>query len=186
MFGDAYGGHDRHRPKYGNVNFLARMKGDRSATAYGQSFLLLRQAIRARCTVSSRDSCHADAQLGTLEHCAHVLLHMIKRCPREGGERCRFIQVLTKLGDPTGDGALEAIETMISGVRTERLDYMELQIHGLLEFKSDVSMVVVADGDVAKGRALGAGVQAGLWRRFTQNFGVHVLHMAAEGMVPLC
>ena len=178
MFGDAYDGHDVHRPKYGNVNFLAHVRGDRSASAYGNSYLLLRPQVRARCTITSRD-----AALGTPEHCAHVLLDVLRLCP--DAHRRALAEVLLHLGNPTRDGAVGAIEAGIDALRSRGLHYTELQIHGSVDFARDVTLVVVAGEDVARGRALGEDAQAALWRRFKERFGVAPYHMSAHGMVPL-
>ena len=153
MFGGRYDTHDTDRPKYGNVNFLAHVKGDRAAAQYGSSYLLLRPDVRARCTITSKDSSSADARLGTLEHCAHVLLHIVEMCP--GRSRPDLVEVLLQLGNPTRAGALGAIEARVEALRGLRLDYTELQIHGVVQFDRDVTLIVVAEqADVRAARAL--------------------------------
>jgi hypothetical protein len=186
LFGDAYDGHDSERPKYGNVNFLAHMEGDRAAGQYGESFLFLRPEVRNRCTITSKDSSHNDARIGTLQHCAHVLLHMIEMCPPS--HRPKLVEVLHLLGDSTNDKALAAIGARIDGLRRLKLHYVELQIHGAVRFSHDVLLVVAADGAASgSGRlALSSDQQAQHWKRFAECFHVQAFRMLPNGMVPLC
>jgi hypothetical protein len=185
MYGDAYDGHDADRPKYANVNFLALTKGDRAATHYGSSYMLLNQAVRERCTITSRDSSWADARLGTLQHCAHVLLHKIERC--EESSRGALIEVLFNLGKATQPEAIEAIVRSSDALRAARLDYIEVQIHGDVLFEKDVDMVVVADRATrGEGRLqLSSTQQSQLWGRFTQRFGAQAFQITGSIMVPL-
>ena len=132
---------------------FACVQGDVRAAQYGKSYLLMRPETRARCTITSRDSCRDDAVLGTLDHCAHVLLHVLQRCPAERGARRSLAEVLLRLGDPTQRGALDEIQAKVSALRSLALDYMELQIHGTVQFKRDVTFVVVAKNDVDRGCA---------------------------------
>lgn len=185
MYGDAYDGHDADRPKYANVNFLAHTKGDHAATHYGSSYMLLNQAVRERCTITSRDSSLADARLGTLQHCAHVLLHKIERC--EESSRGALVEVLFNLGKATQPEAIEAIARSSDALRDARLDYIEVQIHGDVLFEKDVDMVVVADRATQGGGRLqlSSTEQSHLWGRFTQRFGAQAFQIAGSVMVPL-
>jgi hypothetical protein len=191
LFGDAYDGHDEHRPKYGNVNFLAHVKGDRAAAHYGSSYLLLRPDVRARCTITSKDSSAADARLGTLEHCAHVLLHVVEMCPARN--RSDLIEVLLQLGNPAREEALATFGAQIEGLRGLQLDYTELQIHGVVQFDRDATLIVAAeqadDIDIVRPDVprvtLAPEAQTVLWRRFTARFGVQAFRMAHGSMVPL-
>jgi serine/threonine protein kinase len=190
MYGTTYDGHDTDRPKYGNVNFLARVTGDTSAAQYGKSYLLLNREVRARCTITSLDSSRDDAQLGTLEHCAHVLLHKIKKCP--SGKRQDLVTVLCQLSKAAEPEAMKAIETSLEALRTDRIEYMELQIHGDVDFKLDTTMAVVAEGatvsapgERTKRLDLPSADQARLWRAFAKRFGVQAVRMSGPAMVPL-
>jgi len=40
FFFGAYEGHDKDRPRYGNLNLLAHLKGDKKSARYGQSYLV--------------------------------------------------------------------------------------------------------------------------------------------------
>lgn len=186
LFGDAYDGHDEHRPKYGNVNFLAHVKGDLAAAQYGSSYLLLRPDVRARCTITSKDSSAADARLGTLEHCAHVLLHIVEMCPAP--DRSDLIEVLLRLGNPAREEALATFGAQIEALRGLRLDYTELQIHGVVQFDRDATLIVAAEqADVRPGVrrvALAPEARTALWRRFAARYGVQAFRMAHGSMVP--
>jgi hypothetical protein len=183
MFGDAYDGHDVHRPKYGNVNFLARTAGDEHAHQYGKSYLVLGRQIRARCTITSADSSSDGCKLGTLRHCAHVLLDFISNTPR--AHRADFVEVLYQLGRRTDDGALATIAQRIRrGDLTANpfWQYMEVQVHGPLRFERDVTLVVVSEQEGAAA-ALTPREQAQLWVQFAERYGVQAYRMASGGMV---
>ena len=188
MFGDAYDGHDKERPKYGNVNFLAHIQGDMQAVQYGGSYMLLKQDIRKRCTITSCDSSFSGARLGTLQHCAHVLLHKIESCPIRN--RCDLVEVLVQLTNATDPAAMSAIGSKIKSLRAAGLDYIELQIHGEVLFEKDVAMAVVdkhatrGDGHTRRLRLVPQEQQR-LWARFTQRFHVQAFQMSGSAMVPL-
>jgi len=185
MYGDAYDGHDTDRPKYGNVNFLAHTKGDRVAAQYGSSYMLMNQGVRERCTITSLDSSRDAARLGTLEHCAHVLLHKVELCPPH--MRRDLVEVLSQLHKATDPAAMQAIASRVSGLRAQGLEYIELQIHGEVLFEKDITMVVVAE-DATRGKRrldLPPQEQTQLWRAFTQRFSAQVFKMSGSAMVPL-
>merc|ERR1711862_471799 len=72
MFGDAY---DRkgsqaavcpaERPKYGTINLTDDPMGVRLATCYGTSYFVLKENVRWRCTLTSRDSASDYSRPGT-------------------------------------------------------------------------------------------------------------------------
>ena len=171
------------RPKYGNVNVLAHLKGDRKAAQYGKSYLVLRPGVRARCTITSADSSRPHAVLGTLQHCAHVLYKMLEVCPDDARRR-HLVETFLTLATPTEEDANDAIERRVTALREMELnwDYMEVQIHGTLRFDRDVSMVVVHETDVHEGRDQDC---HGLWREFAAKFNVPCFKMTANAMVPL-
>ena len=186
MFGDAYDGLDADRPKYGNVNFLDHVRGDARAAQYGSSYMVLRKHVRDRCTITSKDSCYADGQLGTLQYCAHVLLHKVQMC----NERTRggLIKVLYYLGTPTHPHALQELNNGADALRKSKLEYMELQVHGLVQFDEDVVEVSVAEERLIRGDTpldLCAEEQLILWRRFATRFGVPAFRVSANAKVPL-
>lgn len=80
LFGEIYDGHNGLRPRYGSMNLMAHTKGDFKASRYGPSYMILKDHVRKFCTVTSCDTSRPEAQLGTLEHCAHVLCHTIELC----------------------------------------------------------------------------------------------------------
>ena len=76
MFGDAYASSPPFdKVKYGALNVTADMEGVRSAHLYGDSYLRLTTAVRARATFASADSSSPGVRtvLATCEHYAHVL-----------------------------------------------------------------------------------------------------------------
>lgn len=199
-FGDAYDEFDADRPKYGNVNYLAHVRGDARAAQYGSSYMVLRKHVRDRCTITSKDSCHDDAKLGTLEHCAHVLLHKVEMCSE--GTRSGFIKVLHHLGNSAHPDALKELNDGADALRKDaidrenRLDYMELQVHGVVQFDEDVTEIAVAEERLLATTTaermrgiervnLSERDQLMLWRRFATRFGVSAFRVSAHAKVPL-
>ena len=97
MFGPVYDGFDTERPRYGNLNLMAHITGDKESSDYGKSYLLLKKRVRERCTVTSCDSCNENAVLGTLDHSAHVLLDAVQHVPTRWGRRKKFLRQLDQL-----------------------------------------------------------------------------------------
>ena len=100
MFGPIYDGFDAQRPRYGNINLMAKLRGDKVASHYGKSYLVMKDHVRKRCTVTSRDSSRPKAVLGTLKHFAHVLMDTVEQC---GSKRRRFLRLLHKLVHWSGE-----------------------------------------------------------------------------------
>ena len=63
-----------HTRTHSHTRTLARLYFPLCNTT-GKSYFILKDHVRKRCTVTSRDSFVSEAVLGTLDHCAHVLLH---------------------------------------------------------------------------------------------------------------
>ena len=80
LFGEFYRGHDLERPRYGSLNLMKKCTGVSKALRYGKSYMVLKDHVKRFCTMTSCDTSQFHAELGTLEHCAHVLLAMIKLC----------------------------------------------------------------------------------------------------------
>ena len=72
-------------------------------------YLVLRPEVRARCTVTSEDSSSDEAELGTLDHCAHVILRMLQRCP-DNATRRHLAEAFLQLSSPTKVDALATID----------------------------------------------------------------------------
>lgn len=64
---------DFERVKYGVINFTNDPKGVNCALGYGISYLLLKEHVRARCTMTDMDSSNASSQIGTFKYCFHVI-----------------------------------------------------------------------------------------------------------------
>lgn len=67
---------DFERVKYGVINFTNDPKGVKCALSYGQSYLLLKEHVRPRCTFTNKDSSSSDAQIGTFKYPFHVIEKM--------------------------------------------------------------------------------------------------------------
>lgn len=113
MFGTVYDGSDTQRPRYGNLNLMAHLKGDKTAGHYGKSYLILKKHVRKRCTMTSCDSSNANAVLGTLRHSAHVLLHTVELCG-SARRRKKFLQQLDQLLKWDGTKKFHAVKVELA------------------------------------------------------------------------
>jgi len=107
------------RPRYGAINVELKMAGP--ASQYGSCYFVLKPEVRARVTITPKNSCTCEASdVGTLASCEHVLAGMPE-------ERLKAL-----------------MDAAVHGTRsTERSwSYVEMQIHGPLEFATDVFGVV--------------------------------------------
>ena len=74
IFDKTYSGcRDFERVKYGVINMTNDPKGVNCATGYGLSYMLLKDTVRGRCTITDKDSSSADARVGTFKYCLHIL-----------------------------------------------------------------------------------------------------------------
>lgn len=117
------------RVKFGSLDLMNDPSGNRLCVPkFGASFLVLRRAtVAARTTVTDNDLFLVRA-LGTLEHCAHVLLE------RSDAELRRILDI----GDEGGakHGRSQALA-----------HFAELQFHGPLSLARDVEAIVLAPED---------------------------------------
>lgn len=67
---------DFERVKYGVINFTNDPKGVSVCSGYGQSYFLLKQHVRERCTFTDKDSSSADAAIATFKYCFKILSKM--------------------------------------------------------------------------------------------------------------
>merc|ERR1712038_1648476 len=109
LFGPVYDGFDSQRPRYGNLNLMAHLKGDKAATYYGKSYFVLKKHVRKRCTMTSCDSHRPEAELGTLSHCAHVLCHVVDMC--DLAKRPLLIKKIHRLATYDGKKSLPTTDT---------------------------------------------------------------------------
>ena len=80
LFDKAYDDKDKERPRYGSLNLMTYVKGTGKASRYGKSYIIPNKHVRKRCTMTSCDTSRPEAVLGTLDCCAHVLLHAVELC----------------------------------------------------------------------------------------------------------
>lgn len=64
---------DFERVKYGTMNFTNDPKGVRACSGYGNSYFLLKEEVRDRCTLTDMDSGSSAAAIGTFRFCYHIL-----------------------------------------------------------------------------------------------------------------
>ena len=135
---------DVERVKYGVINFTNDPKGVNCALGYGQSYFLLKNHVRSRCTMTDKDSSSADAAIGTFKYCFHVLNKMT-----DGELKSAY-------------SAAKAIEESSSVTRT----YKEIQIHGPIEFAKDIERLYVNKNEVKEKKFLD------MVYKFNELFGV--------------
>ena len=170
MFGSAFNGKDEERPRYGNLNVLANRGGDAHAGQYGKSYFKMKPRLGERCTITSRDSSDSGAKLGTLKHCAHVLLDqysMLKKA--EQRDFVRALLALSRGADP--------------GSKTLNLTkcYIEVQILGDVRIQRDVTMLVLSDEDAEKAHKQHTALVA----KFKEQYNMDVCRITSTGrLVP--
>lgn len=64
---------DFERVKYGVVNFTNDPKGVSCCASYGQSYFLLKEHVRQRCTFTDRDSSASNAAIATFKYCFKIV-----------------------------------------------------------------------------------------------------------------
>ena len=114
------------RVKYGTINFTNDPKGVRCCSGYGQSYFLLKNHVRNRCTVTDMDSSSAAAAIGTFQFCYHILNKL-----SDAELRAAF----------DGSKGNEIVSNMIG-------TYKEIQVHGPVEFKKDIERVYLSKGEL--------------------------------------
>ena len=116
--------------------------------------MVLQPGVRHRCTITSEDSSSSDAKLGTLQYCAHVLLHMQQLASHvmvcDGTDTTygrEFTQLLYHLGNRAHPDSLKQLDDLSMSLRRAcgngggagKLGVcMELQIHGAVQLDEDV------------------------------------------------
>lgn len=109
------------KPKYGALNYLNHPQGVCGAEHYGTWFIVLKPTLRKRVSCTFGDS-FADAAIGVLDHCAHVIGEMsideLKKLSHVVANRIPFAEYTTN-------------------------NYIECQIHGAIELATDIASINV-------------------------------------------
>jgi len=112
----------KERPKYGSLNAEEGAAG--GATHYGNSFLVLKDGVKNRLTMTPSDSSGANAgQVGTSEYIGVIL-----NDPSVSDQKFQAI-MNRALGRPVPPGSTG-------------YGYIEVQVHGPVDFKTDVARIV--------------------------------------------
>lgn len=142
LFGGAYqqpGVHNGERPKYGALNLMHYVDG--ASPRFGSCFLVLSPNILNRCTFTFGDSHAGPEFVGTIRQWDSILAALLHQVESTG----------SALGFPNVDipSMLEHIlhlplsHTGSSGPVGRSLDdYIEAQIHGVIDLSSDVEALV--------------------------------------------
>jgi hypothetical protein len=111
------------RPKYGSLNAEENAAG--GAQYYGNSFLVLKNGVKNRLTMTPYDSSSMQAnQVGTSQHIENVLAD----ASVPDGKLTAMLDIALGRPRPAGDWSS---------------NYIEAQLHGPLDFATDVDRVVV-------------------------------------------
>jgi hypothetical protein len=172
----------RHRPKYGNLNYLAHRLGDLESTNYGKSYFVLKPSVRCNCTISSDDTCNTDGddkvKIGTTESIAHVLVDVFDHID-DSVQLKRFVETLHALSIGCLDTEIDEKEA--NNLRNHlEIVMMEVQVHSDIRFRSDVTMVVLCEADVEK---LSDGNNEKIVCAFRQRFNLEVCQITKGGQV---
>lgn len=108
--------------KYGALNLTNSPKGIDSCYGYGNSFLVLKNEIKDRCTFVLGDSSKMDMHLGTFKYC-DILLALMPN----------------NLLDKVINISIEKIDFCDYG----NFEYIEAQIHGPIRLHQDIELLVV-------------------------------------------
>lgn len=109
--------------KYGALNLLNCKNGVISAHRYGDSYMILKEHVKNRITFASGDSASMQLHLGTFKN-PGILLNVID------------------------DGLLKELIEISNGLKESSATpygYVEMQVHGKINIKKDVHMIVVND-----------------------------------------
>ena len=132
--------------------------------------MLRDEAVRARCTISSRDSSDRNCEVGTLQHCAHVLLDQLRR----SSDSQKLVELLEFVSLRPGDADEPRIDRRVMS------SYIECQLHGDVLLSRDVAFAIVSRADVDAG-----GDMLGLLQALKRKYGVALYRFTRDGMVPL-
>lgn len=77
MFSNKYStATDYEKVKYGTINFTNDPAGVNACKSYGNSYLLLKDDVRSRCTFTDMDSSNANSLIGTFKYGDHILFKL--------------------------------------------------------------------------------------------------------------
>ena len=136
---------DFERVKYGVINFTNDPKGVGACVGYGQSYFLLKEHVRQRCTFTGMDSSNASSSIATFKYC---------------------FKILNKLTDNELKAAFDASKAkeVASSCTTT---YKEMQVHGPIEFAKDIDRIYVNRNELKTDKKL-----LDLVYEFNKKFGV--------------
>ena len=123
---------DFQRVRYGVINFTNDPKGVSVCSGYGQSYFLLKEHVRERCTFTDKDSSNADSSIATFKYC---------------------FKILSKMNDNELKAAFDgSMAKEVSSKCTST--YKQIQIHGPIEFSKDIQCIYVNKNEVKTNKAL--------------------------------
>lgn len=121
---------DSDRVKYGAIHLTYQRAGVVSLYMYGKSYLILRETVKERATITPKDSSEIkDEKAGTFRDCNHVTQYYSEE------EKEYLTYKLSKLTRDDEDDVYNPFQT--------GSDYTEVQIHGNVSMASDVLKVMV-------------------------------------------
>ena len=158
------------RPHYGAINFGRFTLG--AAPAFGDCYFELKKdpALRSRVTVLPHDSNFCGpAEVGTLNNIEHILLDAFVSW-KDADEQKKLLGCLMDgvAGKSAGtQPPFRIVTNPLKQSKHQDLDYLEIQVHGPIDFAHDVQRLVVSSK--YKGTPVEAKVQA-----FADKFGIEL------------
>jgi hypothetical protein len=112
--------HPSEKVKYGCINLYQSKRGCLSATAYGESYLILKKDIKKRCSFVCGDSSTEQPYLANFDKLNHLLVWL-------------------------NDSTIENIIKIIHGesIKDDNYPYIEVQIHGDIIWNRDVEKIMI-------------------------------------------
>ncbi|KZS44376.1 hypothetical protein AWU65_30420 [Paenibacillus glucanolyticus] len=142
LFGGAYqepGVHNEERPKYGALNLMNYADG--ASPRFGSCFFVLSPAILSRCTFTFGDSHAGPAFTGTIKQWDSVLAALLLEVESTGSALGAPHMNIPSMVEQLVH--LPSSYTSHSGPVGRSLDdYIEAQIHGVIDLSSDVEALV--------------------------------------------
>lgn len=145
LFGGCYqraGVGPGERPKYGGLNLMNHLNG--ACPRFGSCHLRLKATVRERATLLYGDSAEGRAELGTVDAFEAVLAPLLEDLAAGHGALGRAELDLGGFVDGVVGKDIAAGRGLFVPAMTNALnDYVEAQVHGVIELAGDVEAVVI-------------------------------------------
>lgn len=158
------------RPHYGAINFGRFTLG--AAPAFGDCYFELKKdpALRARVSVLPHDSNFCGpAEIGTLDRLDHVLVDAFGLGKDDAEQKELLSELMAGVAGKSAGAQppFRVVTNSLKQCKYQALDYLEIQVHGPIDFAYDVERLVVST------KYQGTPAQAKL-QAFADKFGIEL------------